>query len=134
MSNKEITPVVHYIFTQSTELTQANVAPNFKKDSKLQEVNYRPVFLICINCIHILADLEDHNFFTDLKHSFRSGRSWETQFVATFQDLALSAQQKNSLIDIAVLDFSKAFDPVPHYGFNHAGIYVKIWQYTKCCS
>ena len=43
--------VVH-IFTQSlctselpTEWTQANVAPIFKKGSKLQAVNYRPVSL-----------------------------------------------------------------------------------------
>ena len=49
---KEITPVVHFIFTQSlctgelpTEWTQANVAPIFKKGSKLQAVNYRPVSL-----------------------------------------------------------------------------------------
>ena len=48
-------PVVHYIFTRSlctgelhTEWTQANVAPIFKKGSKLQAVNYRPVSLTCI--------------------------------------------------------------------------------------
>ena len=47
---KEITPAVYFIFTQShctgeltTEWTQANVAPIFKKDNKLQAVNYRPV-------------------------------------------------------------------------------------------
>ena len=46
---KEITPIVHFIFTQSlctgelpTEWTQSNVAPIFKKGSKLQAVNYRP--------------------------------------------------------------------------------------------
>ena len=68
---KEITPVVHYIFTQSlctgelpTEWTQAYVAPIFKKGSKLQAVNYRLVSLTCITCklfVHIiLAHLEDH--------------------------------------------------------------------------
>ena len=53
----EVTPVVHFIFTQSlctgelpTEWTQANVAPIFKKGSKLQAVNYRPVSLTCITC------------------------------------------------------------------------------------
>ena len=54
---KEITPVVHFIFTQSlctgelpTDWTQANVAPIFKKGSKLQAVNYRPISLTCITC------------------------------------------------------------------------------------
>ena len=50
---------------------QANVAPIFKKGSKLQAVNYRPVSLTCITCKlfqhiickHILVHLEDHNFF-----------------------------------------------------------------------
>ena len=43
---KEITPIVHFNFTQSlctgelhTEWTQANAAPIFKKGSKLQAVN-----------------------------------------------------------------------------------------------
>ena len=78
---KEISPVVHFIFTQSlctgelpTEWTQANVAPIFKKGGKLQAVNYRPVSLTCITCKlfehiickHILAHLEDHKILTDL--------------------------------------------------------------------
>ena len=90
---KEITPVVHLIFTQSlctgelpTECTQANVAPISKKGSKLQAVNYRPVCLTCIKCklfehiirTHILAHLEDHKILTDLQHGFMSGRSCET--------------------------------------------------------
>ena len=126
---KEITPVVHFIVTQSlctgelpTEWTQANVAPIFKKGSKLQAVNYRPVSLTCITCKlfehlickHILAHLEDHKILTDLQHGFRSGRSCETQLVTTFQDLAQMHNKKGSQIDISVLDFSKAFATVPH--------------------
>ena len=128
---KEITPVVHSIFTQSlctgelpTECTQANVAPIFKKGSKLHAVNYRPVSLTCITCKlfehiickHILAHLEDHTILTDLQHGFRSGRSCETQLVTIFQDLAQMHNKKGSQIDITVLDFSKAFDTVPHDG------------------
>ena len=83
---KEITSVVHFIFTQSlftgelpTEWTQANVVPHFKKGLKLQAVNYRLVSLTCklfehIICKHILAHLEDHIILTDLQHGFRSGR------------------------------------------------------------
>ena len=70
----------------------------------------------------------------------------ETQLVTTIQDLA-QMHKKGSQIDIAVLDFSKAFDTVPHYGLlsklKHYGIDEKIWlwiytflkkQETKCCS
>ena len=119
---KEITPVVHFTFTQSlctcelpTEWTQANVASIYKKGSKLQAVNYRPESLTCITCKlfehiickHILAHLEDHKISTDLQHGFRSGRSCETQLVTTLQDLAQMHNKKGSQIDIAVLDFSK---------------------------
>ena len=50
---RELAPVLHFIFEQSlntgdlpAEWTLANVAPIFKKFSKLQAVNYRPVFLV----------------------------------------------------------------------------------------
>ena len=120
--------------------TQANVAPIFKKGSKLQAVNYRPVSLTCITCKlsvhiickHILAQLEDHQMLTDPQHGFRS---CETQLVTTFQDLAQMHNKKGSQIDIAVLDFSKAFDTVPHDGllskFKHYGIDDKIWLWIK---
>ena len=148
---KEITPVVHFIFTQSlctgelpTGWTQANVAPIFKKGSKVQEVNYCPVsltFITCklfehIICKHILAHLEDHKILTDLQHGFRSGRSCETQLVTTFQDLAQMHNKKCSQIAIAILDFSKAYDTVPHDGLlsklKHYGIDEKIllWIYN----
>ena len=143
---KKITPVVYFIFIQSlctdelpTEWIQANVAPILKKGSKLQAVNYCPVSLTCITCKlfehilckHILAHLEDHKILTDLQHGFRSGRSCETQLVTTFQDLAQMHNKKGSQIDIAVFDFSKAFDTVPHDGLlsklKHYGIDDKIW-------
>ena len=101
-------------------------------------MNYRPVSLTCITyklfehiiCKHILAHLEDHKILTDLQHGFRSGRSCETQLVTTFQDLA-QIHNKNSQIDIAVLDFSKAFDTVLHDGLlsklKHYRINEKIW-------
>ena len=138
---KELASVLRFIFEQSlltgdlpTDWTRANVAPVFKKGSKLQAVNYRPVSLTCITCKlfehiicrHVLGHLEQHKILTELQHGFRSGRSCETQLITTFQDIAESYDKKGSQIDIAVLDFSKAFVTVPHDGLlsklKHYGI------------
>ena len=101
-------------------------------------MNYLPVSFTCklfehIICKHILAHLEDHKFFTNLQHGFRSGSSCETQLVTTFQDLAQIHNKIGSQVDIAVLDFSKTFDTVPHVDdgllskLEHYGIDEKIW-------
>ena len=45
-----------------------------------------------------------------------TGRSWETQRITTFQDIAESYDKKCSQIDITVSDFSEAFDTAPHDG------------------
>ena len=88
-----------------------------------------------IICRHVLDHLEQHKILTDLQHGFRSGRSCETQLITTFQDIAEMYDKKGSQIDIAVLDFSKAFDTVPHDGLlsklKHYGIDKHIWQWIS---
>ena len=80
--------------------------------------------------------LEDHKILTDLQHGFRSGRSCETQLVTTFQDLAQIHNKKGSQIDIAVLDFSKAFDlmmvSLVNSTLRHRGkIWLWIYNFIK---
>ena len=83
--------------------------------------NYRPVSLTCVCCkilehiisCHIRQHLDQHKILWKSQHGFRKLFSCETQLLVTLQDL-LSFRDKNIQIDMAILDFSKAFDTVPH--------------------
>ena len=50
---------------------------------------------------------------TNLNHGFRKGFSCETQLITTVNDLCKTIEEKKQT-DVAILDFSKAFDTVPH--------------------
>ena len=65
-----------------------------------------------------MQHLERNNILTHLNHGFRSGFSCETQLLTTTQDF-LSSLDRGKQVDIAILDFSKAFDTVPHRKLLH---------------
>ena len=130
---EEVAPVLTNIFRMSLSSGQlpqdwknANVTPIFKKGDKHAPQNYRPVSLtsICckfmehIICKHILVHLEKHKILTDLQHGFRSGHSCESQLIITLNDLLQSFDNKQQ-VDMVILDFSKAFDTVPHQKLLH---------------
>ena len=99
----------------SSNWRNANVAPVFKKGNRDLSENYRPVSLTCvcckimehIICTHIRSPLDEHGILSCLQHGFRKLFSCETQLLVTLQDL-VSLKDKNTQIDMAVLDFSKA--------------------------
>ena len=99
----------------------ANVTPVFKKGDRHLAENYRPVSLTTVSCkimehiicSHMLKHFDKHNILTSLNHGFRSGYSRETLLLVTMHDL-LKANDRNIQMDIAILDFSKAFDTAPH--------------------
>ena len=60
-----------------------------------------------------MCHLERNNILTSKNHGFRAGFSCETQLVATLDDFTRSYEDGEQT-DVAILDFSKAFDTVPH--------------------
>ena len=65
-----------------------------------------------------MKHLDTHTILTDSQHGFRAKRSCETQLILTLEDI-LKTTSKGKQIDIALLDFSKAFDKVPHQRLNN---------------
>ena len=99
----------------------ANVFPIFKKGEKYNPANYRPVSLTCI-CSklmehilvsNIMTHLEEHDILYQWQHCFRSKRSTKTQLLTFIHELSQNLDRKKQT-DIAILDFSKTFDKVPH--------------------
>ena len=72
--------------------------------------------------------LDLNNILNDCQHGFRSKRSCEAQLVINIQDIA-EYLADGKQIDSTLLDFSKAFDKVPHERLitklNHYGIRKK---------
>ena len=60
-----------------------------------------------------MSHFDKFSILTDKQHGFRSKHSCESQLILTIHDLA-KCLDKKSQIDMAIMDFSKAFDSVPH--------------------
>ena len=106
----------------------------FKKIDRARAENYRPVSLPCVCCKHglsysyspcckilehvlhsqVMKHLDEYNVLTKFQHGFRRGHSCESHLIQTMHDLC-SSRDKRLQIDMLVLDFSKAFDTVPHH-------------------
>ena len=61
----------------------------------------------------LLTHLDNNKILSDTQHGFRQSRSCETQLVQ-FVDELLQHMCDGKQIDAVVMDFSKAFDMVPH--------------------
>ena len=126
---RELATMLAFIMQQSlttrripSDWKKALVTPVFKKGDKSKPENYRPVSLTSICCKiteHIIVSqtmkhLDNHSILVDIQHGFRRRRSCESQLIITSHDLA-TILNRHSQADVAVLDFAKAFDKVPHH-------------------
>ncbi|KAK4824795.1 hypothetical protein QYF61_019463 [Mycteria americana] len=99
----------------------ANVTPIYKKGWKEDPGNYRPVSLtsvpgklmekIILSAITLHG--EDNQGIKPSQHGFRKGRSCLTN-VISFYNKVTCLVDEGKAVDVAYLDFSKAFDTVSH--------------------
>ena len=98
-----------------------DLQPIYKKGPKCEASNYRPVSLTNVMskllehiiCSQVRGHLDTHGILTWFQHGFQAGRSSETQLAVTMHDLHKLADL-GTQVDIGILEFSKAFDIVPH--------------------
>ena len=123
-----LTPSLTLLFQASlnqhklpSDWKHARIVPIFKKGDRKSVTNYRPISLtsICskllehIICSEISSHLEANNLIRENQHGFQRGKSCETQLIHTIDDIATDLDNGRE-IDALFLDFSKAFDKVPH--------------------
>jgi ribonucleases P/MRP protein subunit RPP40 len=99
----------------------ANVCPIFKKGSRSQAGNYRPVSLTsqisklleAVIRDALVNHLEKNKLVSESQHGFRRGRSCLSN-VLVFLDKVSRWVDEGDCVDAIYLDFAKAFDKVPH--------------------
>jgi hypothetical protein len=138
--SQEIAPAIRFLFQQSydqgcvpEDWKKAIVTSIHKKGPKSDPGNYRPISLTCIVCkimehvvlSHMAKHLAYHNILLDNQHGFREKLSTITQLISSVHDWAETLNHHGQT-DVVLLDFSKAFDLVPHHRLavklDHYGI------------
>ena len=89
---------------------------------------------------NIKHHLEDNDILFGNQHGFRKNHSCESQLILTVEDLAMNLDHGDQM-DMIILDFSKAFDKVPHqrlisklqfYGIQGSTLsWIKSWVTSR---
>jgi hypothetical protein len=109
----------------------AQITPLFKQGNRIKPSNYRPVSLTSL-CCKILEHVILHHLHAQLddvlypnQHGFRKHYSCSTQLITVIHDIIRSLDNGQT-VHAAVLDFSKAFDVVPHSQLISKMIYYNV--------
>ena len=82
----------------------------------------------------IMNHFDVHSILTDKQHGFRRKHSTESQLILTVNDLTKSLNNKKQ-VDLVIMDFSKAFDVVPHkrllLKLKQYGIHNKTYRWIS---
>ncbi len=140
----EIAPPLTQIFNKSLseksipdDWKQAIISPIFKKGKRNIASNYRPVSLTSIASKlmesfireQILTHMKKNNLLSNKQFGFLQGRSTVLQLLRILDEWTDILDNSTAKIDAIYLDFSKAFDTVPHkrlinkmkgYGINES--------------
>ena len=113
---------------------RANITPVFKKGSQHTPSNYCPVSLtstvikILERIVHrITRFLNKTNELHDYQHGFRTAHSCQIQLLTVVHEWARSLNSAKPS-HVIFLDFSKAFDSVPH-----CWLLLKLQSLECCC-
>ena len=121
---------------------KANITPIFKKGSRNDPANYRPVSLTSQVCKvlesivkeHMFEHLKAKNLLSEKQHGFREGRSCLSNLLTTLEEWT-DILDDRACVDIAYLDFRKAFDLVSHkhllLKLQKHGINGQLWNWIK---
>ena len=99
----------------------SNVTAIFKKGDKTDGGNYRPISLTSLICRllesiirdNILTHLRTYNLINRSQHGFWAHQSCLTNLLE-FLEIVTKLIDEGHNVDVIYLDFSKAFDKVPH--------------------
>ena len=125
-----------------TDWKIANVTPIHKKGDRTDPSNYRPVSLTSQVCkvleslvrSRVIEHLNENNLINEAQHGFREGRSCLTNLLETLETWTQIIEEGDG-IDVAYLDFRKAFDLVSHkhllFKMSRYGINGQILEWVK---
>ena len=123
-----LAPPISIIFGLSYQLAvlpsewkHALVMPLHKKGDASRVSNYRPISLTCTICkimesminSNLQQFLSDNDVISSSQHGFMPGRSTCTQLLESQLEWSM-AIDNGFVTDVIFIDFSKAFDVVPH--------------------